>query len=210
MDATVSELKQRYFGDDGTFILHSSELKRPTHPKSDRRNVVMFDPAIRAAFFKEFDEKVIAGHNFKLIVCLIRKPEMTKKYFYPADPYYFSFENLMNRVLRYGDAKNNTMFAECRDPKLDAELQAEYSRFTKAGIQFYTPQEVSSRTSLQLIKKSANMNGLQVIDLMLAAFARSELGKSYKMVGNDLNISLMQSKFAYPPTRFPLRKIGKW
>lgn len=206
MDAAVYALKKEFFDDDGTFILHSSELKRPTGARSDPRNVAMFDAGLRRRFYASVDERIVRAHAFQVIACFIRKPEHARQYFYPADPYHLSFENLLNRIIRHGGTANK-IIAEKRGTQLDTELLAEYERLCKVGIQFYSADTVRTRTSMTLIQKSENMNGLQIVDLLLASLARSALGKEYKMDGNDVPPASIKRKYACAPTFFPPKRI---
>ena len=206
MNDSVNALKREYFADtDGTFVLHSSELKRPFDRRSDPRNQPMLDVTTRRAFYAAFDTRVIEAHDFSVVACFIRKPEMARSYAYPADPYYFAFENLLNRILRHG-GEMNVLYAEKRGEQLNTELLAEYEQLSTVGIRFYTADTVRSRTTLKLIEKRENMNGLQVIDLTLASLARSALGKEHKMMGNDVSPALIKTKYACAPTFFPSTK----
>jgi hypothetical protein len=202
MDKAISAFKQRYFTDSETFILHSSELKRPIHARSDARNIIMKDADVRARFYKDFDENVVSSFNFKLIFCYIKKEQMADSYRYPADPYHFSFENILNRTIRHGGEKNN-IFAEKRGDLLNTELKAEYERLTKVGIRFYDAGRVREGTEFTLVDKKENINGLQFIDMALASVTRAVLGKKEKMVGNDCNPDLLRTKLACPMTFFP-------
>lgn len=202
LDMAVDTLKEEFFGGAENFILHSSELKRPTGKRSDPRNQIMFDPAIRSRFYDAFDKRIMLPHKMQIIVCFIRKIELSKKYYYPANPYLLSFENVLNRVLRHGGSMNH-MYAENRGPELDIELLAEYERFTKVGTPFFPASTVLSRTSLEMMPKKDNSNGLQVIDLALSSLARAALGKEYKMQGNDLDPVYIRLKYPCPPTFFP-------
>lgn len=202
LDQVVKNLKARFFSDDGTFILHSSELKRPTHKKTNPRNKIMTDPVVRAAFYQSFEDEVMKTINFKLIICLIQKEYLAKNYHYPADPYHFSFENLLNRIIRHG-GESNTIYSEKRGSVLDAELEAEYEKRKKLGIHFFPAETVSKRTSLELIDKKLNVNGLQVIDLIMGCYAKQYLGKKHKMVGNDITPETVFSKLVCSVTKFP-------
>ena len=205
MDAEMKSIKKEFFDDDGTFILHSSELRRPLSDKSDDRNTVMVDPNKRAAFYKAFDTRITVPIKFGIIACFIRKRSMADTYVFPADPYYFSFENLLNRIIRYGN-EHNVIHAETRGPELDTELLSEYEQLSKTGIHSYSPEEITAKTSLKLVNKKDNMNGLQAIDLMLLCLARKGLGKELKMIDNDLSPQLVESKYLCPPTIFPYRR----
>jgi hypothetical protein len=110
---------------------------------------------------------------------------------------------LLNRILRYNNVQANVIYAEKRGSELDTELTAEYDRLSKVGVRFFSRETVREKTSLTLVSKKQNLNGLQIIDLILASLARSALGKGAKMVGNDLSPSLIKVRYAYPPTFFP-------
>ncbi len=202
MNQIVNEIKKDFFADDGTFILHSSELRRPSHKKSDSRNKIMNDPAIRESFYKTFETKVMQGIDFRLVICLIEKHKFTNNYRYPADPYLFCFENLLNRIIRHG-GQHNAIYSEKRGQELDAELRAEYEKRCKVGVRFYLPEIVTQKTSLDLIEKKQNINGLQVIDLIMACYVKHHMGKKHKMVGNDITPDSVFGKLACGVTVFP-------
>lgn len=204
MDSEMKSIKKEFFGDEA-FILHSSELRRPLSDKSDDRNMVMLDPKKRDAFYKAFDTRIVTPIKFGIIACFIKKRTMADTYVFPMDPYYFSFENLLNRIIRYGDGKN-VIHAEMRGPELDTELITEYEQLSKTGIHSYSAEEVVAKTSLKLVSKRDNVNGLQAIDLMLLCLARKGLGKELKMIGNDLSPQLIEAKYLCPPTIFPYRR----
>lgn len=165
----------------------------------------MLDPKIRSNFYKNFDDRIIRNKEFKIIACFIKKKMMANKYVYPVDPYHFSFENLLNRIIRYGDGLN-VIHTEKRGSELDTELLSEYERLTKVGIHSYPAETVSAKTTLKLVNKKENMNGLQVIDLILSCLARKDMGKEDKMIGNDLYPKLIETKLACPITIFPSKK----
>ncbi len=205
MDAEICAIKKEFFNDDGAFILHSSELKRPIHARSDSRNIIMSDPDTRRRFFEAFDTRVVSAFDFTIIACFIRKQDLVETYVLPTDSYFFSFENILNRVIRCGNT-TNSIYAERRGAELDPELLSEYDRFCKTGIRFYTTDEVIARTTFKLVNKKENINGLQVIDLLLSCLARHYLGKTEKMLHNDLTPELVITKYACTPTFFPYKK----
>ena len=202
MDEAINSIKRKFFNDDKTFILHSSELKRPLNQKSDKRNICMLDSKKRESFYKVFDERILKDIDFKIVSCFIRKQLMVSKYSYPVDPYHFSFENLLNRIIKYGNGFNN-IYAEKRGPELDNELLTEYEKLSKTGIHLYSADTVVTKTSFKLINKKENINGLQVIDLILSCIARMIYGKKRKMINNDLSPDLIMKKIACPITIFP-------
>ena len=76
----IQTLKEKFFG-GSDFILHASELKRPTKRSSDDRNKVMIDSEIRKTFYNDFSKNIIEGIDFKIIACFVFKKEMVKKFF---------------------------------------------------------------------------------------------------------------------------------
>ncbi len=206
MDKEIKSIKKEFFNDKkGTFILHALELKRPNNKKSDRRNQIMLNSETRTRFYDEFDKRIIKQFSFQVIACFIKKRQMVNTYAYPIDPYHLSFENLLNRIIRYG-GKINTIYAEKRYKDLDAQLIAEYNRLASVGIYSFPSSIVVSRTELKLVNKKENISGLQVIDLILACIARHGMGKKNKMAGNDLKVELIKDKYACPITVFPYKR----
>lgn len=206
LEKELLSIKNNFFGDSvQDFVLHASELKRPVGKDSDKRNSVMLDPEIRKRFYSEFNKKIIQAIDFKIVVCFILKKNMVDMYTYPADPYYFSYENLLNRIIRYGDNINH-LYAEKRGHDLDIQLVSEHERLCKVGIHSYSSEDVLEKTSLNLINKYDNIAGLQVIDLIMSAYARYLLGKKDKMIGNDIDPECIKEKLACAVTVFPYIK----
>jgi hypothetical protein len=165
----------------------------------------MLNPTTRAAFYHKFDERIIKAISFKILACFIIKKRMVGRYMYPADPYHFSFENLLNRIIRYGNGFN-VIYTEKRGPELDTKLMSEYERLSKVGIHSFSAENVSAKTTLKLIDKKENLNGLQAIDLILSCLARKGAGKAGKMINNDLSPKWIEAKLACPPTIFPTKR----
>lgn len=205
LDKKIYELKAKYFERPETFILHSAELKRPKNKKSDPRNVVMENSELRKSFYSDLD-KIIEESELKIITCLIRKKELKWQYAYPQNPYYLCFENLLNRIIKHGD-RSNLIYAEMRSSDLNNQLKAEYERLCKVGIHKYPPSIVTERTTLSLISKKDNVNGLQLIDIILSCIGRVYLGKSEKMPNNDLCYTPVIESKIIEETLFPARKL---
>ncbi len=162
----------------------------------------MNDKDTRRKFYGDID-KIVTEVNFKVITCLVRKELFVKYYTYPEDPYHFCFENLLNRIIKHGDAQN-LILAEKRGPDLDTRLEAEYEKFCKIGIHKYHAQTVYEKTQLYLKDKKDNINGLQFIDLILSCLARKYLGKENQMVENDICYDPYLKDKIVEKTSFPL------
>ena len=133
MRKALNVIKQEFFGSED-FILHSAELRRPANKKSHPGNVIMLKPDVRARVYQKITDEVINAFDFKVVYCVIQKEKLSRAYYSPIDPYHLSFENLLNRIIRYGGTVNN-IFAERRDQKLDRELIATYERYRETGNQ---------------------------------------------------------------------------
>lgn len=199
----ISDFKIKYYGSDD-IILHSSELKRPKDFRSDARNVFLLDPAQREVFYKELDNEIIQFNNYAIVACFIHKQQHIDYYSQPADPYYFSFENIINRTLWHIGGGAVDIIAEKRGYNLDSALYAEYERLKTTGTKFHSKERITTSTSLTCAAKSENINGLQIIDLILSCLTRHHLGKTAKMVGNDITPSIIEEKYmGQTPTFFP-------
>ncbi len=204
LDNEMKKIKKEFFGDE-TFIFHSMDLKRPNKAK-DKRNALTLDKTERKDLYSAFDTKIVSTLSFKVVACYIRKKNMVDKYYYPTDPYHFSFENLLNRIIRYGE-KINIICAEKRGVDLDAELLSEYDRLKRTGIHKFSANDVTTRTTFELKAKKDNINGLQLIDLLLSSLIRKHMGKISKMTECDIDPRLIEKKYACSPTFFP--KLNK-
>lgn len=205
LDKEIKKIKKEFFDDTkGDFILHSMDLKRPTKAK-DKRNLITIDPKKRKELYLAFDNRIVTKINFKVICCYIRKKRMVDQYIFPIDPYYLSFENLLNRIIKHG-GEMNFIYAEKRGNPMDIELLSEYEKLTKVGIHNFSADTLSKKTSLKLVSKKENMNGLQFIDLLLSSLIRKHMGKKLKMINCDLNPTLIEEKYACLPTFFPKTK----
>ena len=206
LNVVVNDFKIKYYGSTDV-VLHSSELKRPKDSRSDPRNLFLLDPVQRAVFYKEIDNVIIQEQKYSIVACFIHKQLHVDYYSQPADPYYFSFENIINRTLwNIGDSSVK-IIAEKRGKELDTSLYAEYERLKTTGTKFHSSQKVTTKTSLTCASKAENLNGLQIIDLMLSALSRHYLGKTAKMVGNDISPSLIEKKYMrQTPTFFPRKR----
>ncbi len=206
LNKVVDEFKLKYYGATD-IILHSSELKRPKDHRSDPRNMFLLNPKNREIFYQELDDTIIQGINFTLVGCFIHKQLHIDYYTQPTDPYYFSFENIVNRTLWHIGDNALEIIAEKRGKELDTALHAEYELLRATGTRFHSSEVIKARTSLTCTAKSENVNGLQIIDLILSSLTRHYLGKTEKMKGNDISPLILEKKYMQQtPTFFPKRR----
>ena len=91
-------IKQTLRGDDN-LILHTAEITRPNKSK-DKRNFLFNNQTFRTDFYQQINQ-LIQKSEFSIIHCIIEKDKLIQNYGIQAeDPYLFSFENLLNHILR--------------------------------------------------------------------------------------------------------------
>jgi hypothetical protein len=98
-DQQLKTLKQK-FRNDENFVLHTVEMTRPSKSK-DERNYAFNSVDFRKQFYKEINT-VVQNADFSILHCVIQKDKLVQQYGMQAeDPYLFSFEQLLNGILRF-------------------------------------------------------------------------------------------------------------
>jgi hypothetical protein len=83
----------------------------------------------------------------------------------------------------------NTLIVEKRNLHLNKSLKKFYNlTFSKKKF---------PNINLKMNSKKDNINGLQIIDLILHVLARKKLGKREKSPGNHLSLKLLKNKIIY-------------
>ena len=97
-DEKFRTFKQKFRGDD-KFVLHTAEITRPSRFK-DERNLKFNTPEFRRQFYFGINQ-LLQEANFSLLYCIIEKDKLVQQYgMQSEDPYLFSFEQLLNSILR--------------------------------------------------------------------------------------------------------------
>jgi hypothetical protein len=188
----IEIVKAKYFSSPETFVIHSAELSRPNNKKSDPRNTAILDPGVREWFYSDLD-LLLSKTKFKVVTYFVAKNKSTRDKFYAKNLYFAAFEYTLNRILKYGGQKNKILI-EKRNKHLNIALLQEYKRLCTVGSSKYKAENISRKTSFEMKSKSDNINGLQIIDLILYVLARKYLGKKEKPPGNNLSLKLTESK----------------
>lgn len=204
-DTNFNELKRNLFDTDN-IILHTAEITRPSKSKN-KLNERFNDRNFRASFYKEMNT-LIARAEFNLVTCAVRKNEMFSVYGENTeDPYIFSFNFLLNRLLRYCRDGNANIYPEKRGFVPDANLELAMLHAKTAGTRFYKGVEVSRRVTEFVLKdKKENLSGLQLADLVATPIGRHVLGREPKPAGNEITYADLKEKirhgdFAVFPTQ---------
>lgn len=187
-------LKTEFFG-SYDFIIHTAEITRPNRSE-DPRNKFFNNPDFRKKFYSAMNE-LIAETHFSLIICAIDKEKLIKKYgeFNAEDPYLFSIENLLNRIL-WKNKTGNKIFPEKRGYPLDNMLELQILKYKTSWTAFHRGAEVSKWVEEFVMKdKKANLAGQQMIDLLVTPIGRHILGKPYRE-GNEIDYNIIKTKIA--------------
>jgi hypothetical protein len=183
----LDEFKTKHFG-TADIILHNKEM---THPQSANSQLYMkfMDTNFRRQFYKDF-EYLLDRLDISIVACVIMKSQQFAKYGLEAkDPYLLSFDNLINLLVfdLKGD-QTGKVVAESRNSILDNQLEISYLSSRIEGTNKLQASEIKLKLegSISLRKKSDNIAGLQLADMVASPLARHFLGKPER-VGQQLS-----------------------
>ncbi len=175
-DAAFRKLKQRLFGTE-EYVIHTAEITRPTKSRSEV-SLLFEASSFRRVFYDEVNA-LIAAHSFKVISSVIKKNEAVALLGeLSSDPYLYSFEFIINRVLYNFSGSLCKIYPEKRRRTEDAKLCIAFDRYSTLGTQYYKPSEVTGRVpEFNLVDKRENHSGSQLADLIASPIGRNALGK---------------------------------
>lgn len=193
LDTEFRAIKEELFW-NSNFIIHTAEITRPSRG-ADERNLLFNDRGFRERFYKGMTE-LIENIDFEVIACAIRKDDFVGKYgiFNAQDPYLFSIENLLNRIL-WINKWPHKIYPEKRGKPLDQILELEVLKYKTMWTRFHRGAEIIEAIDEFVLKdKSVNMSWQQLIDLIVSPIWRHILGKSPKPLGNEIPFQSIKSK----------------
>jgi hypothetical protein len=168
--AFVSDLdrfKQDIFGPrpDKPVILHRSEIINRRGPFGLLCNEKMrqkFDGGLLG---------VISRAQFKMVCVVIDKQTHLQRYSSPFHPYHYCLAAMMDRYSGWLNYKNATgdVMAESREGEEDLQLKGAYRRVYESGTLMFSHehhQRALTSRDIKLQKKSANIAGLQLADVL--------------------------------------------
>lgn len=195
IDKEFKAFKKNFFGGED-FIVHTDELVHPTAKKSDPRNGILRVPEKRAEFYAwttDFIERI----PMSAVFMVVQKVPFFHKYSVPADPYELSFENILNRTLRYGVGDEIEIYPECRNSEQDKALAAEFAKYSVRGTAFVSAEVIQKRVKkFECKTKKDNLTGSQLIDLLVTPVGRHFNGAKPKPIGNEIPYLLVRKKLA--------------
>ncbi len=183
----VRDFKIRLFGSDD-IILHTADITR-------NRNGFerMKEPEFRDNFYKELND-LMRTLNYMVVACVIKKDDHLSRYGLAAvDPYLLSLDILVERFcMEIGDVTDGgVIVAEKRGSVLDSELELAWLNLKIQGTRYIQASQIDNRISaLNLRRKTENIAGLQLADLVVSPIGRFVLGKEMKK-----DFKIIESKF---------------
>jgi len=174
--ATLTEqmnaMKNRAFGTIDV-VLHRREIIDKNPPPFDR----LKDEGIREAFNAGL-LAIIDETNYSAIAVIIDKKAHFEKYSrWHFHPYHYCLTAMIERYVMLLDERNarGDVMAEWRGIKPNRKLEAAYAHIYKNGTPSMGAQRFQNRLSsgqLKIRKKSANVAGLQLADLLASPASR--------------------------------------
>jgi hypothetical protein len=162
----INTVKREAFGCEGV-VLHRTDIVRATGPPFD----VLRDAAAR----ERFDRATLAAISdleYTVITVTIDKLEHVRRYrVWQAHPYHYCMECLIERYVKWLEKGRHVgdILAEARGKKEDKKLKATYAHLFNRGTRFVDSARIRrplSSHELKLSPKCANVNGLQLADLL--------------------------------------------
>ncbi len=195
LDHRLKLLKKELFNEED-IILHTVEITRPNKSKNilnDKFN----NPDFRKRFYTEIN-LLIEATDFEIVTCLIRKSELWVQVGANAvDPYIYSLNLLLDRILMRCQDQNCKIYPEKRDNTENIKIELEFLRAKNAGTEQFSGADVSNKVEEFVLKdKKANISGLQLIDLIVTPIGRNFLGKKKKEAGHEVSYEVIQKKIA--------------
>lgn len=192
----IFNLKTKYF--NHFYInLHTNDIIRNKKPFED-----ISDPTIRKNFFQDCNTLLI-DTNFILICSVVHKQDLQSKYgAKAADPYYYSFDRLIERFIYFLDDapndKKGVIFYENRRPDLDKKLEQRFLSIMKDGVVNLdgninvTSARIQNRI-ICLIKltKESNIAGIEISDLCASPVSRHFLN----LPDNFIKYDIVETKY---------------
>jgi hypothetical protein len=175
IEPRMREFKERFFGRDDV-ILHTVDMG-----KGRGDYAFLADPDIRIRFYGELNA-MLAELDYKVVACVIRKPEHVSRYGVNAiDPYMYSLKIIVERFCKElgNELDNGFICAEKRNPGLDRELLAAWEELVNGGggTSRLRSKDIDARiVGFDLKDKKPNLAGMQLADLVITPIGRHVAG----------------------------------
>ncbi len=182
----VSAFKKDIFGKKN-ILLHAREITRP-NIASQPEIAKLTDKDKRRIFYDKLNY-LLEKSKFKIISFYIDKKWVINNLGEsPPDPYFLSFSFIADnfaKILKIGGG--GIIFAENRDKFLDKKFLLAWED-SKLGHNYQNIKKP------HIVKKVQKVVGIEVADIVCYRLARNLLGKKEKIIGNELNIKILEDK----------------
>lgn len=162
----IKKLKFEFFGHDMA-VLHSHDIRKP---KGDF--LFLLNPEKRQRFLTRIDE-IMSAAEMDLIVHIIDKPALIRKYAKPFDPYHIALRMCLEQLSLFlrdkaQSGKLTHIIAESRGKTEDRHLELEFRRILDPGFNWGMADRFpvgETPFALKFVEKKINSAGLQLADL---------------------------------------------
>lgn len=176
------------------------------HTREILRNESGFEPVANKQFRNTFFvdcNKLIKDTDFILICSVVDKKVLLEKYGQKAaDPYFYSFDRLIERFIYFlddaQDEKRGIIYYESRRPDLDRKLENRFQNIKKNGVVNLngTINVSKNRILKRIIKlyklnKESNTTGIEFADLCASPVSRHFAG----IKDNYINYKVIETKY---------------
>lgn len=191
---SISKLKKTIFKNEKV-VLHSLELTR-TNKAKQKEFRILSDKKIRKDFYLILN-KILDKCEFSIVVFMINKPWYVKHFpIAPPDPYFLSFSSILDVFEKQlGKVEKGEIYAEQRNKILDRQfLLAWESSIARIGLVTKAQLDSHKLSKPNIVKKSSDLAGLEMADLISYRLSRHFMNKKPKIEGNEIDIRIIASK----------------
>ena len=171
----MNRIKKRFWGDK-TVIFHSRDIR-----KCEREFQILFDLELKKEFYQEINS-LVSDSEYTIISSAINKENHIKQYGKLAsDVYEIALSFIVERSIFFLDDQPNKphqleIVIERRGKKEDTRLHEHFQKLSSRGTGYVTPERIQAYCqSIEFASKSADVNGLQLSDLIAYPIARHVL-----------------------------------
>lgn len=190
MDLNVKASKIKYWNNTNV-ILHSRDIR-----KCNNEFKILLDQKLKNRFYEDLNN-IISLNNYKIISSAINKVEFIKKYGKLEDDVYeialsFILERTIFCLDEIKDCSSLEIIIEKRGKREDAKLSNHMNKLSQIGT-YYVSKEKMDKYDInyKFLKKSENIIGLQISDLLAYPIARKIISPEVA----NLSYELLKSKF---------------
>lgn len=138
--------------------------------------------------------RLILKEPYFLVTVVLDKWSHNKRYTQPLAPYHYCMEVLLERFHGFLEREDHhgDVMAEARNGDLDAQLKKVYSTAYLKGTRYVKPLQYQERLTtreLKIKKKSDNIPGLQLADLLAAPCKMDILNQGGRMKGKSTSLT---------------------